>query len=233
MGSMRRILPPVLVGLVLAAAVAGAYFRGELPEEVSAEAIRDWVLALGWKGPAIYVGLVAFRTFLFLPSWAVLAAGGLCFGIAFGTLLGGVGILVSALYQFVIARAIGRAWVRPYLGERTLRAERRLQRVGALLVGFTTAHPIGPLTPFHLAAGLSAMPALGFVVAVLLASPLRSFSWSMLGASLLDVWSLRFWLTTAILVIVTVLPLAHPRVRGALFGSARGAPLFPGAEDSR
>jgi uncharacterized membrane protein YdjX (TVP38/TMEM64 family) len=230
---MRRLLPPALVGLVLAGVAAGAYLRGDLPEEVSAEAIRDWVLALGWKAPAIYVGLVAFRTFLFLPSWAVLAAGGLCFGIALGTLLGGAGILVSALYQFVVARAIGRAWVRPYLGERTLRAERRLQRIGAVFVGFTTAHPIGPLTPFHLAAGLSAMPALGFVVAVLLASPLRSLSWSVFGASLLDTGSPRFWLTTAVLLLVTVLPLAHPKVRGALFGSSRGAPLFPPAEEPR
>jgi uncharacterized membrane protein YdjX (TVP38/TMEM64 family) len=230
---MRRLLPPILLALVLAAVVAGAYLRGSLPDEVSAEAIRDWVLGLGWQAPAIYVGLVAFRTFLFLPSWAVLAAGGLCFGIAFGTLLGGAGILVSALYQFVVARAIGRAWVRPYLGERTLRAERRLQRVGAVFVGFTTAHPIGPLTPFHLAAGLSAMPALGFVVAVLLASPLRSLSWSVFGASLLDWRSPRFALTTAMLVVITVLPLFHRGVRRALFGSARGAPLFPPPEESR
>jgi uncharacterized membrane protein YdjX (TVP38/TMEM64 family) len=230
---MQRLLPPILVGLVLAAIAGGAYLRGDLPADVSAEAIRDWVLALGWKGPAIYLGLVAFRTFLFLPSWAVLAAGGLCFGIALGTALGGAGILISALYQFVIARAIGRAWVRPYLGERALRAERRLQRVGALLVGFTTAHPIGPLTPFHLAAGLSAMPALGFVVAVFLASPLRSLSWSMFGASLLDTGSPRFWITTAALVAVTLLPLAHPKVRAALFGSGRGAPLFPPPEGSR
>jgi uncharacterized membrane protein YdjX (TVP38/TMEM64 family) len=224
---MRRLLPPFLLALVLAAIAGGAYLRGDLPDEVSAEAIRDWVLALGWKGPAIYLGLVAFRTFLLLPSWAVLAAGGLCFGIALGTLLGGAGILCSALYQFLVARAIGRAWVRPYLGERTLRAERRLQRVGALFVGFTTAHPIGPLTPFHLAAGLSAMPALGFVVAVLLASPLRSLSWSVFGSALLDTGSPRFWITTAALVVVTLVPLAHPRVRAALFGSERGRPLFP------
>jgi uncharacterized membrane protein YdjX (TVP38/TMEM64 family) len=230
---MRRIFPSVLVGLVLAAVAAGVWLRGSLPEAGSAEAIRDWVLALGWKGPAIYLALVTFRTFLFLPSWAVLAAGGLCFGIALGTLLGGTGILVSALYQFVIARAIGRAWVRPYLGERTLRAERRIQRVGALLVGFTTAHPIGPLTPFHLAAGLSAMPAVGFVVAVAVASPLRSLSWSVFGASLLDTGSPRFWITTALLVLVTLVPLAHPRVRGALFGRERGAALFPDVEDSR
>jgi uncharacterized membrane protein YdjX (TVP38/TMEM64 family) len=228
---VRRVLPPLVLVLVVGGFVAASYLRGDLPGELSAEALRDWVLGLGWRAPAIYTAVVAFRLFLFLPTWLVLAAGGLCFDLTLGTLLGGAGLFVSALWQFGVARAVGREWVRPYLGDRITRAETRLGRLGALLVGFVTAHPLGPLSPFHLAAGLSSLAVSSFTIAMLVATPIRSFTWAAFGSALLDPGSPRFLATTAVLLGVGVLPLLHPRVRATLFGAERGRALFPESED--
>ena len=57
------------------------------------------------------MAVVAFRSVLFLPSWVLLVGGGLCFGVVIGTLLGGLGVALSALMQFAVARGIGREWV--------------------------------------------------------------------------------------------------------------------------
>lgn len=228
---MRRALPYLLILLIAAAFAGGVQLRGELDLGVSAEAIQQFVIDLGWKGPAIYVGLVTFRTFLLLPSWAVLLAGGVCFGVVWGTLLGGAGILISALYQYALSRSIGREWVRPRMRRTTLGLQQRVERFGSLVVGFSTAHPIGPLTPIHVAAGLSSVPTAPFVIAVAIASPLRSFCWALFGESLLSFGSPRFLAATAVLVVIAVAPLGHPWVRRQLWGSVR--PLGDGsAEES-
>jgi uncharacterized membrane protein YdjX (TVP38/TMEM64 family) len=218
---MQRVLPYALIVLVVALFGVGYALRGQLDLEVSVEAIRLFVDELGWIAPPIYVGLVTFRTFLFLPSWAVLIAGGLCFGVGVGALLGGLGLIVSALYQFAVARSIGQEWVRPRMTPRVRELERRVQRLGAVVVGLCTAHPVGPLTPVHVAAGLSSMALFSFGIAVVIAAPARSFVLALFGESLLDPGSPRFLAATGVLVAVSVIPLAHPWVRRQLLVAVR------------
>ncbi|MCZ6712994.1 MAG: VTT domain-containing protein, partial [Deltaproteobacteria bacterium] len=161
---MRRILPFVLLALVVGAVVLGRAARQEAGIEVSAESIQTWVSSLGWHAPALFVGLVTFRIFLLLPSWVVLSAGGLVFGAFLGTVLGGLGVLLSAAMGYGLARGIGRDWVRPRMQARLERHGQSLERVGPLLVGLVTAHPMGPMTVFHWAAGFATVPLLGFLM---------------------------------------------------------------------
>ena len=214
---MRRILPFSLVAFVAGAFLVGHALREEMNIEVSAESIHTYVLGLGFKAPLIFVALVTFRSFLLLPSMVVLTAGGLVFGAAVGTVLGAAGILSSALMQFSIARVLGREWVRPRLGETFRRFERRIEAAGPMLVALTTAHPVGPMSPFHWGAGLSRLAFLPFLVAVLLAGPVRAGAYSFFGANLLDAGSTRFWLAAALLLAVALLPLLHPAIRRRVF----------------
>ncbi len=217
---MKRGIAYLLLAVVAAAFLGGALARGQLDLDVTPQSIRAFVEGLGWWGPGIYLALVAFRTFLLLPSFAVLTAGGLGFGILTGTLLGGAGLLISAFYQFALSRGIGRELVRPRMRPRLLELERRVERFGPIVVGFSTAHPIGPLTPVHVAAGLSSISALAFAVAVVVAVPLRSLAWALLGEGLHDLGSPLFIGTTLGLLAVTLLPLALPWVSRQLFRSA-------------
>ena len=149
--------------------------RSQLGVELGAEPLRDWVRSLGLVAPVVYVGLVTFRQFLLVPSTLLLAAGGLAFGAALGTLLGGVGIVLSALLGFTLARTLGREWLRLRMGDRLGALERHSQRVGPLVVGLATAHPLGPMSPFHWGAGLASMSWLAFFAVVLVAGPARAF----------------------------------------------------------
>ncbi len=218
---MRRILPFVLLAFVVGAVVLGRVARQEAGIEVSAESIQTWVSSLGWQAPALYVGLVTFRIFLILPSWVVLSAGGLVFGAFLGTVLGGLGVLLSAVMGYGLARGIGRDWVRPRIQARLERHGQSLERVGPLLVGLVTAHPMGPMTAFHWAAGFATVPLLGFLVAVLLGGPTRALIYSFFGSTLLEPGSGEFYLATTILVVVALLPLAHPGIRRRLFAARR------------
>jgi uncharacterized membrane protein YdjX (TVP38/TMEM64 family) len=221
---VRRTAPFLLVGLVAALFVGGRWLRGELGIELSAAGIQAAVAGLGWRAPALFVGLVTFRQFLFLPSALVLPAGGVVFGALLGTLLGALGIVLSAAFKYSVARALGREWLRPRFGAAVEAFERHAEAAGPPVVALVTAHPAGPMSPVFWAAGFAAVPALGFLVAVTLAAPVRAFAYSFFGSALLDPGAPRFWVATALLALAALAPLAHPGVRARILHTARRAP---------
>ena len=77
---------------------------------------------------------------------------------------------------------------------------------------------MGPMSPFHWAAGLSSIPWLPFLVAIGVAGCLRAFAYAYFGSTLLEAGSTEFFGATAFLVAVALLPLAHRGVRRRLFG---------------
>jgi uncharacterized membrane protein YdjX (TVP38/TMEM64 family) len=221
---VRRLAPLLVVALLAGFFLAGRAVRAELGLELSAESIQATVAALGWKAPAIFLGLVTFRQFLLLPSALVLPAGGVLFGAAAGTLLGALGILLSALYKYTATRLLGREWLPSRFAAAMEVFETRVRAAGPWIVALVTAHPTGPMTPVFYAAGFAAMPLLGFVLAVALGAPVRAFSYSFFGSTLLDPGALRFWLASALLVGVTLVPLSHRATRERLRQLTRGEP---------
>ena len=213
-----RWIRPLLIGVAVVGVFWGAsLLRASIGIEWSATSIQTYVAGLGIKAPLIFLGLVAFRQVLLIPSAIVLTAGGLLFGVAMGTLLGGAGIVMSGCICFLLARFMGGEWVHERLQARVGRYDERANAAGPILVGLMTAHPLGLLTPFHLAAGVSGMSLLVFLATVLLTGPIRAASYSVLGSSLVEIGSPRFYLASAVLILIALLPVAHPKVRKRIF----------------
>jgi uncharacterized membrane protein YdjX (TVP38/TMEM64 family) len=217
---MRRYLPLLLIAFTGGLFLAGHLVRANLGIEFSQESIRTLVEGLGWKAVAIFVGLVTFRQFLFLPSVVVLPVGGIVFGAPLGTLLGATGILASALFTYGIARSLGREWFRPYFGAAVDAFHQRASAAGPLVVGLATAHPAGPMSAVFWGAGFASLRIIPFALTVAIAAPIRAFALSFLGSTLLDPGTPRFWLATLVLAAIALLPLAHPGVRERLMRAA-------------
>ena len=218
---MSRRLPLLLFAIVATAFLLGFVVRQRIGIEYTPRSILDFVDALGWKGPVIFLALVTFRSFLLLPSAMILPVGGLCFGAGLGTALGAAGIVISASFKFSLARWLGRGWVRAQFGPRVEVFEERVAAAGPFVVGLVTAHPMGPMTPVHWAAGLSSIPALAFVLSVCIGGPVRAGAYSFLGSTLLDFGSPRFVAAAAILAAVVLLPLLHRGTRRRLVSRLR------------
>jgi uncharacterized membrane protein YdjX (TVP38/TMEM64 family) len=216
---MSKRIPFLILGLLAVAFAAGALARGRIGVVHSPESIRFWVQSLGWQAPLIFVALVVFRQFLLLPSAILLPVGGLCFGALAGTGLGAIGIVLSGLMKYLIARSIGRDSVESWLGERFRRFGGRLDRGGPVVVGLITAHPMGPMGPCHWGAGLSSIRLPAFAVAVAAGALLRSAAYALVGSTLLAPGSSQFYLASAVLLAAILLPLAHPALRRRLFGA--------------
>jgi uncharacterized membrane protein YdjX (TVP38/TMEM64 family) len=217
---MRRYLPLMLIAFTAGLFLAGQLIRSQLGIEISQESIRKLVDGLGWKAGAIFVGLVTFRQFLFLPSMVVLPVGGIVFGAELGTVLGATGILGSALLKYSIARALGREWFRPYFGAAVDAFQQRAAAAGPMIVGLATAHPAGPMSPVFWGAGFAALPVVSFVLVVAIAAPVRAFAYSFFGSTLLEPGTPRFWVATVVLAAAALAPLAHPGVRERLMRAA-------------
>jgi len=197
-------------------ALAGSLLRSRLGLGSSLADIQTTVQALGWRGPGLFLALVTFRQFLAIPAALLLSAGGLCFGVALGTLLGATGIVVSGVAKFGIARKIGRRWIAARPGGSLARLEARVQRLGPAVIGLSTAHPFGILAPFHWAAGLSPLRLAPFVLALCLGAPVRALAYSIFGATLIDPGTRAFWIATLWLAAAIVVPLVIPGVRARL-----------------
>ncbi len=204
---------------------AGAYAREQLGLEFSQDSIAAVVAGLGFWAWGLYLLIVIFRTFLGLPSAIVLSAGGLVFGAVIGAALGALGIVISAILWYAGGRTVGRQWIEDRLGTRVRDFRRRAEAAGPFLVGVSTAHPVGPLTPLHLGSGLAAIPVLPFLLAVVVASPVRASTLSFFGASLLEFGTPRFYTASAIVVALALVPLAHRGTRERIFGAFR--PMSP------
>ncbi|MEM1434332.1 MAG: VTT domain-containing protein [Pseudomonadota bacterium] len=212
--------------------LAAAFFFGSAAQEQlgisftleGLESFRRWVQGLGWWGPAVFVLLVVFRLFIGLSSHLVLILGGLAFGVTGGILWGWVGLVASALALFFLAQQLGVDWVQRRFGDQYTSMLERIQRVGAVAIFAITAHPIGLLTPAHLAAGLVGLNAGQFALAVTLAAPIRTAPYAFLGTAVLDLTGTQSLALGGVLLLLFVVPLLFPRVRAWVWGSGRGGP---------
>jgi len=213
---------PALIALLAFSLVAGWVVREQLGLELSTESLRATVDGMGWKAPAIFLGLMTFRQFIFLPAIVILPVGGLCFGTTVGTILGATGIVLSALITFTIARKIGGQWIRDTFGQRYTWLERHVEKAGPAVVGLVTAHPTGPMAAFFWGAGFSSMALLPFALAVSAGGSVRALAYSFLGSSLLVPGSPQFYLAATVLALAAIVPIAHPGLRRRLFGTGQG-----------
>jgi len=224
----RNRIVKLLVASVLVI-VAFVALRRALGLELDPESLRGAVRGMGIWAPLAYIGIVAFRVPLGLPSQLVLVGGGLVFGTMAGTLYGAVGLLLSALALFVGARWAGRDAVEARVPER-LRPilDVASSRVGVIFMAIGTGYPLGPITVYHLIGGVTAMPFPHFAVSVAVGCVIRAAIFTFFGSSLVSGQLERLLQAAAVLLLAVLLPLAFPRPRAwllqALGNGRRGAP---------
>ena len=198
----------VIVAGILVALAAGHSVRGHLDFASTPASIQTWVASLGWWGPVFYVLVFVGRQFLFLPAGLLLPVAGVCFGAWAGTALATLAIIASGLTKFGLARAMRRGYRE---GDPT-----NPGRVGPAMVSLATAHPLGPLSWSHWAAGFSSIRLGAFAVALALGAPVRAFAMSYLGSTLVQPHAMNLMVMVGALLAIVTLPVLHPGVRRRL-----------------
>lgn len=208
----RRWLIVALVAGVLI--FSGSRLRESLGIDLDVESVRTFAEGLGPMGPLLFVGVVALRSLLALPSQVVLIAAGLCFGTLVGTFVGGAGLMLSGLGLFFAARYTGRHEIERRFGTRfseLLQASG--QRAGAVALAVGTGYPVSPLSPIHAAAGLTPMSIGLFIVAAFVGGATRASVFAFFGSALSESSLSGLLYPTLALAIALATPLAFPSGR--------------------
>jgi uncharacterized membrane protein YdjX (TVP38/TMEM64 family) len=210
----RLVKLAVATALVVVVCLA---LRRTLGLEFDPASLRRAVEGMGVWAPLVYIGVVAFRVPLGLPSQLVLVGGGLVFGTAAGTLYGAIGIVLSALVLFLASRWAGRDALEARLPRR-LRPilEIAASPVGAVFMAVGTGYPLGPITMYHLVGGVTGMPLPLFAVAVVVGGTIRAATFAFFGSSLLAGEFDLLLRATGVLILSALAPLAFARPRAWL-----------------
>jgi uncharacterized membrane protein YdjX (TVP38/TMEM64 family) len=223
--SRRTLVTLAIAGLAL---LALGLARRSLGIDADPAALQEAVARLGVWGPLAYVGLVALRIPLGLPSALVLLAGPLLFNTLTATLCGAAGLTLSAVAIFLIARHSGRARIEARLpGRLRPLLELASSRLGAVFIALGTAYPFGPITLYHLLAGVTGMGVVVFVLSVASGSLGRSALFTFFGRRLVEGDAGDLLEASLVVGVVVVLPLLIPRTRRWLLDAMRAGRSEP------
>ncbi len=210
----RLVKGGMLLGLSAVVLTGVIALRELFGVEFDPEALRDVVNDLGVWAPLGMVAVTTFRLPLGLPSQVVLIAGGLCFGTVAGTFYGAVGLTCSAAILFAIARVVGQDVIARRIPERLRPAlDAANSNLGAVFLAVGTGYPIGPISAYHSAAGVTGMPFPKFLFALSLGASIRALTYTYLGSSLLAGDIDRILIASGALVFSALVPLLFSKPR--------------------
>lgn len=191
--------------------------RRSLGIDYEPDHLRKLVLGLGPIAPIGLISLISLRALIGLPSQLVLIVAGLCFGVAMGTLYGALGLTLSGLATFLLARYAGRDAIESRIPDRVRPfVEQAGERPGAIFVAIGTGYPIGFITAYHALAGITPMRLATFMIALIAGSVVRAATFTYFGSSLVA-GGLRPILEATLLIgVVLALPLLFSRTRSWL-----------------
>lgn len=192
----------LLVGFIAVSATVAFLVLRHAP--LSAEGLREAVLAWGPLAPLAYIGLVTLRPIIFFPSVLLFMAAGLAFGPWLGTLYAVIGGVLAAVITFLLARSLGREFIQARLPARLQRFQDA--ELGAGVVFLLNLVPIVPITAVNYGAGLSRVPLPHYTLAVIGGLTPRAFAYTYFGDALLNAGSGQLAIAFGLLGVLVLLP---------------------------
>ena len=177
-GGWGRYRKPLIGTLLVLGLVVAAWL---LRESWSIDAVKQWVLSLGFWGPLAFGVIYALATVLFIPGSALTLAGGAMFGPLFGTFYNLTAATIGATIAFIVARYLAADWVEARSAGRLLKIKHGVEAEGWRFVVFVRLVPLFPFNLLNYALGLTRIPLLQYVLATYIAMLPGAFAYTYLG----------------------------------------------------
>ena len=180
---------------------------------IQAEDIQIALSDYGNAAPILYIGLFVILPIFFFPVAILALAGGLLFGLGWGSVYTFIGAMLNCMLMFILARYIGRKRIESLIHQRLSQVwQRRLAeaegRKGFLLLVILRLIPAVPYNLINYAFGLTKMSFRTYGLASAIGIIPGTLVFINIGGKALDTSSPTFWLAIALLggvLIVTSL----------------------------
>ena len=178
----------------------------------------------GWA-PVLYIGLFILLPTFFFPVAVLALAGGLLFGLWWGSVYTFIGAVLNCALMFLLARYGGRSQVQRLVEQKlSPQWQRRLQmadgKEGFLLLIILRLIPAVPYNLINYTFGLTGISFSSYLLASAIGIIPGTFAFINIGDKTLEAGSPSFWIAIGLLVLLLV-------VTGLL-----GKKLFPGQKNA-
>lgn len=192
--------------VLLAAALLLCWYLGTL---VSPQELQTALQGLGSWAALGYIALFTLLPAFFFPVAVLALAGGLLFGLWWGSLYTFIGAVLNCSLMFFLARYAGRKQVEALIQKKMSPVwQRRLQGLnssgGFLLLIILRLIPAVPYNLINYAFGLSAMSFPTYITASAIGIIPGTFAFINIGDKALDVTSPDFWIAIGLLLLLLV-----------------------------
>jgi len=190
------ILTFVVVGYVLRAA--------QIDQTLDQAWIDAQVQGRGLHGIALFLLISALVSGVGLPRQIVCVLGGYAFGVVLGTWWALVGQMLGCLLSFYYARLMGRELVRAKFAERVKKLDAFMRDNAFSMTLLVRLSPVGSNLATNLAAGVTEVKALPFLMGTLLGYLPQTIIFALVGDGMSDAKDYLF-VVSAILFVLSAL----------------------------
>lgn len=178
----------------------------------------------GWA-PVLYIGLFILLPTFFFPVAVLALAGGLLFGLWWGSVYTFIGAVLNCALMFLLARYVGRSQVQRLVEQKlSPQWQHRLQmadgKEGFLLLIILRLIPAVPYNLINYTFGLTGISFSSYLLASAIGIIPGTFAFINIGDKTLEAGSPSFWIAIGLLVLLLA-------VTGLL-----GKKLFPGQKNA-
>lgn len=160
--------------------------------------IKEFIQGKGIMAPAIYVALLSSLPLLLFPDSVLVIAGGMIFGLFWGTVLTTIGSLIGAAIAFYISRKLGQQVVKKLIKKEVVLFEKK--NSGFFLILMLRLIPLFPFKIVSYSAGLSDVRFRDFVLATTIGSMPGIIVYTNLGDKTTVFGSKDFYLSIVLLI---------------------------------
>lgn len=163
--------------------------------------VKIEVLSWGFWGPIGFMALYALGPSLLVPGAVMTIAGGLAFGMLWGSVYSLIGADLGALIAFAAGRFLGRGFVERTVSQRFHHLMQGVARHGFQIIFYLRMVPIIPYNALNLLAGASPITFRDYFWASMIGMIPGTIVWAFLGDAMWHPASPRFLLAVGSIVL--------------------------------
>ena len=160
--------------------------------------IKEFIQGKGIMAPVIYVALLSSLPLLLFPDSVLVIAGGMIFGLFWGTVLTTIGSLIGAAIAFYISRKLGQQVVKKFIKKELVLFDKK--NSGFFLILMLRLIPLFPFKIVSYSAGLSDVRFRDFALATTIGSMPGIIVYTNLGDKTTVFGSKDFYLSIGLLI---------------------------------
>lgn len=179
--------------------------------------IKNYILGFGLLAPLIFITFYSLRAvILVIPVGVMSITGGLAFGIWWGTFFILVGATLGSCLSFLVARYFGRGFIESFSWlhkGRIKQFDESAAKHGFKVILFMRLIPLFQYDAVNFGSGLSKIKFRDFTLASIIGMSPGGFINALLGSSLENIISVKFFVTLGAFIALMFIPLIYKRIK--------------------